>query len=93
LKQVVAPVPKYPATVQFLLQSLTTETLSRPHVRRKVFKENQLPDEDEKMFPGRLTENAAEAGSVFTEDSRISTFVDGLHEYADNMVRAQVKSK
>ena len=57
-----------------------------------VFKAKKLPDEDEKMFAGCLTRNSAEPGSVFTEDAPISTFVDGLHEYAANMVRALVTS-
>jgi hypothetical protein len=92
LKQVAASMPKYPAAVQFLLQSFATETVIAAACQ-KVFKAKQLPDEDEKMFAGRLTKNAAEAGSVFTEDALISTFVDGLHEYAANMVRAQVTSK
>jgi hypothetical protein len=45
------------------------------------------------MFAGSLTKYSAEAESVFTEDTLISTFVNGLHEYAANMVRAQVTSK
>jgi hypothetical protein len=52
----------------------------------------QMPEEDEKTYANRLTRNAAEAGSAFTEDALISTFVDGLHPYAGNMVRGQVTS-
>lgn len=57
---------------------------------QKVFSAKQLPDEDEKTFANRLTRHAAEAGSVFSEDALISTFVDGLLPYAGNMVRGQV---
>jgi hypothetical protein len=92
LKQVVAPMAKYPAAVQFLLQSFATETVIAAAFQ-KVFKAKQLLDEDEKMFAGHPNKNAAEAGSVFTEDTLISTLVDGLHKYAANMVRAQVTSK
>jgi hypothetical protein len=49
-----------------------------------------MPEEDERTYANRLTRNAAEAGSVFTEGALISTFIDGLHPYAGNMVRGQV---
>jgi hypothetical protein len=49
-----------------------------------------MPEEDKNTYANRLTRNAAEAGSVFTEYALISTFVDGLHPYAGNMVRGQV---
>jgi hypothetical protein len=84
LKQVVAPMPKYPAAVQCLLQSFASETVIAAACQ-KVFKAKQLPDEDEKIFVGRLTKNSAEEGSVFTEYDHIFFFVDGLHEYAANM--------
>jgi hypothetical protein len=61
--------------------------------RQKVVSAKQLPDEDEKTFSNRLTRHAAEAGSFFTEDALISTFVDGLLLYAGNMVRGQVTPK
>jgi hypothetical protein len=50
----------------------------------------KLPEEDEKSFPNRLDKDAAEAGSVFSDDALISAFVDGLLPYAGNTVRGQV---
>ena len=88
-KQAVASLPKFPVAVQWLLQSFATEAVIAAACQ-KVFSAKQLPDEDEKTFANRLTRHAAEAGSVFTEDALISTFVDGLLPYAGNMVRGQV---
>jgi hypothetical protein len=51
----------------------------------------QLPEEDENTYDNRLTRNAAEAVSVFTDDALIATFVDGLHPYAGNIVRGKVR--
>ena len=89
LKQAAASLPKFPVAVQWLLQSFATEAVIAAACQ-KVFSAKQLPDEDEKTFANRLTRHAAEAGSVFTEDALISTFVDGLLPYAGNMVRGQV---
>jgi hypothetical protein len=63
LKQIVALIPKYPAAVQFLLQSYATEAVIAAGCQ-KVFTAKQLPEEDEKTFANRLTRNATETGSV-----------------------------
>jgi hypothetical protein len=89
LKQVPSSVPRYPAAVQWLLQSFATEAVIAA-AYQKVFTAKQKPEEDETAYAGRLTKNAAEAGSVFTEDALISAFVDGLLPYASNMVRGRV---
>ena len=84
-----ASMPKFPAAVQWLLQSFATEAVIGASYQ-KVFNARKSVEEDEKQFAGRLTQYAAEAGSVFSEDALISAFVDGLQPYASNTVRGQV---
>jgi hypothetical protein len=80
--------PKFTVEVQWLLQSFATEAVISAACQ-KVFSAKQMPEEDEKTYANRLTRNDAEAGSVFTEDALILTFVDGLHPCAGNIVRGQ----
>jgi hypothetical protein len=80
---------KFPAVVQWLLQSFATEAVIAASYQ-KVFTARQYVEEDEKQFASRLTQYSAEAGSVFSEDALISAFVDGLQPYASNTVRGQV---
>ena len=89
MKHITASMPKFPAAVQWLLQSFATEAVIAASYQ-KVFTARQMVGEDEKQYATRLNQYAAEAGSVFTEDSLISAFVDGLHPYASNNVRGQV---
>jgi hypothetical protein len=89
LKQVAASMLKFPATVQWLLQSHATETILAAACQ-KVFTARKLPEEDEKAFANRLSRNAAEAGSVLSEDTLTSAFVHGLQSYTSNMVRGLV---
>ena len=89
MKHIPASMPKFPAAVQWLLQSFATEAVIAASYQ-KVFTARQSVEEDEKQFASRLTQYAAEAGSVFSEDALISAFVDGLQPYASNTVRGQV---
>jgi hypothetical protein len=89
LRQLPPSMPKYPATVQWLLQSFATEAVIAASYQ-KVFAARQLPGEDETVFANRISRHAAEAGSVFSEDALISAYVDGLQSYASNMVRGQI---
>ena len=89
MKQIPASMPKFPAAVQWLLQSYATEAVIAASYQ-KVFTARQSGDEDEKQFATRLTKYAPEAGGVFTEDALISAYVDGLQTFASNMVRGQV---
>jgi hypothetical protein len=89
MKKIPPSMPKYPAAVQYLLQSFATEGVISAACQR-VSTAKQLPEEDEKSFANRLDKYAAEAGSVFSEDALISSFVDGLLPYAGNTVRGQV---
>ena len=89
MKHIPVSMPKFPAAVQWLLQSFATEAVIAASYQ-KVFTARQMVGEDEKQYATRLKQYAAEAGSVFTEDSLISAFVDGLHPYASNTVRGQV---
>jgi hypothetical protein len=89
VKHIPASMPKFPAAVQWLLQSFATEAVIAVSYQ-KLFTARQSVEEDEKQFAGRLTQYAAEAESVFYEDALISAFVDGLQPYASNTVRGQV---
>jgi hypothetical protein len=89
MKHIPASMPKFPAAVQWLLQYFATEAIIAASYQ-KVFIARQSVEEDEKQFASRLTQYAAEAGSVFSEDSLISAFVDGLQPYASNTVRGEV---
>jgi Retrotransposon gag protein len=89
LKQAASSLPKFPVALQWLLHSFATEAVIAAACQ-KLFSANQMPEEDAKTYANRLTRNAAKAGSVFTEDALMSTFVDGLHPYEGNMVRGQV---
>jgi hypothetical protein len=89
MKKIPPSRPKYPAAVQYMLQSFATEGVIYAAFQR-VSTAKQLPEEDEKSFANRLDKYAAEAGSVFSEDALISAFVDGLLPYAGNTVRGQV---
>jgi hypothetical protein len=89
LKHIPASMPRYPAAVQWLLQSFATETVIS-NSYHKVFTARQTVDEDEQQFADRLDRYAAEAGSVFSEDALISAYVDGLLPYARNTVRGQM---
>jgi hypothetical protein len=89
MKHIPAMKPKFPAALQWLLQSFSTEpVISASH--QKFFTARQMPEEDEKLFAGQLNKYAAEAGSVFTEDALIAAYADGLQPYASNTVRGQV---
>jgi hypothetical protein len=89
MKKIPPSMPKYPAAVQYLLQSFATEGVISAACQR-VSTAKQLPEEDEKSFANRLDKYAAEAGCVFSEDALISAFVDGLLPYAGSTVRGQV---
>jgi hypothetical protein len=89
LKQAAASLPKFPVAIQWLSQSFATEAVIAAACQT-VFSAKQLREKDEKTFANRLTRHATEAGSVFTEDALISKFVDGLLQYAGNIVRGQV---
>jgi hypothetical protein len=89
MKHIPMMMPKFPAAVQWLLQSFATEPVIAASYQ-KVFTARQMPEEDEKLFAGRLNKYAAQAGSVFTEDALIAAYVDGLQPYASNTVRGQV---
>jgi hypothetical protein len=58
-----------------------------------VYTARQAVDEDEEQFADRLTKYAGDAGSVFSEDSLIAAFVDGLHQFASNTIRGQITTK
>jgi hypothetical protein len=68
LKQAAASLPKFPVALQWLLQACATKAVISAACQ-KVFSAKQIPEEDEKTYANRLTRNAAEAGSVFTEDA------------------------
>jgi hypothetical protein len=70
LQQAAASLPKFPVALQWILQSFATEAVIAAACH-KVFSAKQMPEEDEKTYANRLTRNAAEAGSVFTEDALI----------------------
>jgi hypothetical protein len=89
MKTVPTNIPKFPAAVQWLLQSFATEGVIAEACQR-VFSAKQLPEEDEKTFANRLEGYATTAGSVFTEDVLIASFVDGLHPYAGKTVRSHL---
>jgi hypothetical protein len=91
MKRLPAEMPKYPAAVQWLLQSFASETIIAA-AHQRVYTARQALDEDEEQFAGRLTRYAGDAGSVFSEDALIAAFVDGLHPFASNTIRGQVNS-
>jgi hypothetical protein len=70
LKQAAVSLQKFPVALQWLLPSFATEAVIASTCQ-KVFSAKQMPEEDEKTYANRLTRNAAEAGSVFTEDALI----------------------
>jgi hypothetical protein len=91
MKRLPAEMPKYPAAVQWLLQSFASETIIEA-ARQRVYTARQALKEDEEQFAGRLTRYAGDAGSVFGEDALIAAFVDRLHPFASNTIRGQVNS-
>jgi hypothetical protein len=91
MKRIPAAMPKYPAAVQWLLQSFASETIIAA-AHQRVYTARQALDEDEEQFASRLTRYAGDAGSVFSEDALIAAFVDGLHPFASNTIRGQVNA-
>jgi hypothetical protein len=63
--------------VQWLLQSYATEPTIYAACRRAITARKNL-DEDEEQLAIRLTQFAADAGSVFSEESLITAYVDGF---------------
>jgi hypothetical protein len=92
LKRLDAKVPRYPAAVQWLLQSFASEVIIAA-AHQRVYTASQAVYEDEEQFADRLTKYAGDAGSVFSEDSLIAAFVDGLHPFASNTIRGQITTK
>jgi hypothetical protein len=92
VKRLDAKVPRYPAAVQWLLQSFASEAIIAA-AHQRVYTARQAVDEDEEQFADRLTKYAGDAGSVFSEDSLIAAFVDGLHPFASNTIRGQITTK
>jgi hypothetical protein len=74
MKHIPASMPKFPAAVQWLLQSIHTKAVIAVSYR-KLFNACQMAGEDEKQYATRLKKYAAEAGSVFTEDALISVLL------------------
>ena len=64
MKHIAASMPKYPAFLQWLLQSFATEAVLAASYQ-KVFTARQLSEENETAFANRINRYAAEAGSVF----------------------------
>lgn len=91
MKQIPSSTPRYPAAVQWLLQSYATEATISAACQR-VITARQKSDEDEEQFAARLTRYAADAGSVFSEDALITAYVDGLLPFASNTVRGHVSA-
>jgi hypothetical protein len=89
MKRIPAEMPKYPAAVQWLLQSFASETIIAA-AHQRVYTARQALDEDAEQFASCLTRYADDAGSVFSEDALIAAFVDGLHPFASNTIRGQV---
>jgi hypothetical protein len=85
MKTVPTNIPKFPAALQWLLQSFATEGVIAEACQR-VFSAKQLPEEDVKTFANLLEGYANTAGSAFTEDVLIASFVDILHPYAGKTV-------
>jgi hypothetical protein len=90
-KRLPASMPKYPAAVNWLLESFATET-AMDEAARKFLTARQLPGESEETFAARLRKHASEAGNVFGEDQLVTVFVAGLQPYAANTVRGQITS-
>jgi hypothetical protein len=91
MKQIPSLMPRYPAAVQWLLQSYATEpTISAAFQR--VLTSRQTLGEDEEQFASRLTRYAADAGSAFAEDALITAYVDGFLPFASNTVRGHVSA-
>jgi hypothetical protein len=91
-KRLDAKVPRYPAAVQWLLQSFASEAIIAA-AQQRVYAARQAVDEDDEQFANRLTKYGGDAGSVFSEDSLIAAFVDGLHPFASNTIRGQMTTK
>jgi hypothetical protein len=70
MKHLPVNMPKFPAAAKWLLQSFATESVIAASYQ-KVFTATQAAEEDEKAFASRLSRHAAEAGSIFTEDTLI----------------------
>jgi hypothetical protein len=92
VKRLVAKVPRYPAAVKWLLQSVASEAIIAA-AHQLVYTALQAVDEDEEQFADRLNKYAGDAGSVFSEDSLIVAFVDGLHPFASNTILGQITTK
>jgi hypothetical protein len=91
MKQIPSLMPRYPAAVQWLLQSYATEPTISAAFQRVITARKKL-DEDEEQLASRLTRYAADAGSVFSEDALITAYVDGLLPLASNTVRGHVSA-
>jgi hypothetical protein len=89
MKHITASIQKFPAAVQWLLQSFATEAFIAESYQ-KVFTARIMAGEDKKQYSFRLNQYAADAGSVLTEYALIPAFVDDLHPYASNTVSGQV---
>ena len=89
LKQVPRSTPTYPAAVNWLLQSFATETAISAACQR-VMTAKQTSEEDEEQFATRVLKYSADAGNVFSENTLITVYLDGLLPFAANIVGAQV---
>jgi hypothetical protein len=89
MKQIPFLMPRYPAAVQWLLQSYATEPTISAACQRVITTKQKL-DEDEEQFASRLTRYASDAGSVFSEDVLITAYADGLLPFARNTVSGHV---
>jgi hypothetical protein len=84
-------ISRFPAAGQWLVQSYATESTISAACQRVITAQKNT-DEDEEQFDARLTWYAADAGSVFAEDSLITAYVDGLLLFASNTVMGHVSS-
>jgi hypothetical protein len=91
MRQIPSLMPRYPAAVQWLLQSYATEPTISAACQRVITAKQKL-DEDEEQFASRLTRYAADAGNVFSEDALITAYVDGLLPFASNTLRGHVSA-
>jgi hypothetical protein len=91
-KRLYVKVPRYPAAVQWLLQSFASEAIIAA-AHQRVYTARQAVDEDEEQIADLLTKYAGDAGSVFSEDSLIAAFVDGFHPFASNTIRGRITTK
>jgi hypothetical protein len=92
LKQIPEPIPEYPAAVQWLQQSYSTEAVIAQACDR-VSQAKQHPNEDEREFADRLGSYAADAGSVFPEWQLIAAYLSGLSAYVSATLRGRINPR